>query len=103
MDDLPILCTLTEAELKERRETLLKEMREAALTVMPLPLGYSCTFNRTTDVLMRLARVVDMERQCCPFLTFKIVVEPGQAPLRLEVTGPPDAKPLLADFFGGDM
>jgi hypothetical protein len=43
----------------------------------------------------------DLERQCCQFLTFKIVVEPGETPLRLEVTGPPKAKPVIADFFGG--
>jgi hypothetical protein len=29
-----------------------------------------------------------------------IVVE-AQGPIRLEVTGPPEAKTMIADFFGG--
>ena len=40
-----------------------------------------------------------MERQCCPFLTFKIVVETAQAAMRLEVTGPVEAQKLIADYF----
>ena len=47
----------------------------------------------------RIAEIVDMERQCCPFLTFKIVVETAQAAMRLEVTGPVEAQKLIADYF----
>jgi hypothetical protein len=51
-----------------------------------LPDGYAFTFPSTTEALA--AQLVDMERHCCPFLTFKIVVEAAQAAMRLEVTGP---------------
>jgi len=43
-----------------------------------------------------------LERQCCPFLTFKIIVEAGNQAICLEITGPPDAEPVIADFFGSE-
>jgi hypothetical protein len=98
--DLPILCTLTQAEMQERRRAILDKVRRAALEALPLPLGYGYSFKPTSEVLAQLTSLVDLERQCCRFLTFKIIVEPGGAPLRLEVTGPPEAKAVIADFFG---
>lgn len=96
----PILCTLTEAEMRERRRTILDSVRGAALKVTPLPLGYAYRFEPTSQVLAQLSRLVDLERQCCPFLTFRIVVEAGNQPICLEVTGAPEAKGVIADFFG---
>jgi hypothetical protein len=46
-----------------------------------------------------IARLLDLERQCCQFLTFKLIVEPAQN-FRLEITGPPEAKPTIAELFG---
>jgi len=48
---------------------------------------------------IELARLVDLERQCCAFLTFRITVVAGK-PICLEISGPPEAKPVIADFFG---
>jgi len=66
-----------------------------------LPAGYAYCFKRTSEILTQLATLIDLERQCCQFLTLKIVVELGETPIRLEVTGPQNAKPIIADFFGG--
>jgi hypothetical protein len=98
--DLPIACNLAEAELRERRQTMLNLVRGAALNVTSLPLGYAYRFEPTSEVLAHLSRLVDLERQCCQFLTFRIVVEAGNQPICLEVTGPPEAKAIIADFFG---
>jgi hypothetical protein len=35
----PIACTLTEAEMRERRDTILDSIRETALSVTPLSRG----------------------------------------------------------------
>jgi hypothetical protein len=96
----PIACALTDPEMRERRKTLLNAFRSAAFGTTPLPLGYAYCFESTSEVLVQLTTLVDLERQCCPFLTFKIIVEPGNQPISLEITGPPEAKPLIADFFG---
>jgi hypothetical protein len=98
--ELPIACNLSEAEMRDRRQTILDLVRGAALNVTSLPRGYAYRFEPTSEVLAHLSRLVDLERQCCRFLTFTIVVEPDNQPICLEVTGPPEAKPIIADFFG---
>src|ERR1043166_8928947 len=97
--DVPIACTLTESELRERRRTILASIRNDAVEKAPSATGYVYRFEASGDVLARLAYLVDLERQCCPFLTFKIVVEPN-APIALEITGPPEARDLITDLFG---
>lgn len=96
--DLPIACSLTGEQLRGRRQTLLS-VRRFAIEVKELPDGYVYAFETRAMTLDLLARIVDLERQCCEFLTFKITVEPKQ-PIRLEVTGPSEAKLIIADFFG---
>ena len=96
----PIACTLTDAEMRERRRTILYAVQNAALNVSSLPLGYAYRFAPTSEVLARLAHLVDLERQCCPFLAFEITVAADNQAICLEVTGPPEAKPMIADFFG---
>ena len=98
--DLPIVCTLTESELRERRQTVLDSIRDAAIDVTSIPEGYAYRFPARSEVLSQLGLLVDLERQCCRFLTFKIVVEGGDQPIRLEITGPPDAMPMIEDLFG---
>jgi hypothetical protein len=97
--DLPILCTLTQAELRERRQTILDSMRSAALEVVDMPDGYSYRFAASPDIYSKLSKLVELESQCCQFLTFKLIVAPQQA-ITLEVSGPPEAKAMIADFFG---
>jgi hypothetical protein len=96
----PIACTLTETEMRERRRTILDAFHGAALDVTSLPLGYAYRFEPTSEVLTQLVRLVDLERQCCPFLTFRIIIEAANQPICLEITGPPEAKAVIADFFG---
>lgn len=98
--ELPISCTLTETEMRERRRTILDSVRGAVANVTPLPLGYAYRFEPTSELLGQLFGLVDLERQCCRFLTFKIIVEANNQPICLEVTGPPEAKEIIADFFG---
>jgi Phage integrase family len=79
---------------------VLGRVRRAVLDVSPLPNGYAYVFEATSEILSQLARLVDLERQCCAFLTFRIVVEAGLQPICIEITGPPEAKAIIADFFG---
>lgn len=98
--DLPVACTLTDAEMRERRSTILDSVRRAVLDSTLLPDGYAYRFEPTSETLSQLTRLVDLERRCCAFLTFRIIVEAGRQPICLEVTGPPKAKTVIADFFG---
>ncbi len=97
--DLPIACTLTEAQLRKRRQAVMNLFQSVQASISELPEGYAFTLPASSETLHRLAQVVDLERECCAFLTFKIVVEAAQRSMRLEVTGPIEAKKLIADYF----
>lgn len=101
--DLPVACTLTEAALRERRQAIMNTFRNMEVIVTELADGYAFALPATSEALQQLTRLVDMERQCCPFLTFKIVIEAAQAGMRLEVTGPGVAKQLIAEFFANNQ
>ncbi len=74
---LPVACSLTEPELRERRSTVLQEVRQAVLEVVEVENGYAYRFPSDDVWLGELVNLVRLERQCCPFLAFKISVEPN--------------------------
>jgi hypothetical protein len=99
MDDLPILCTLTPDQRVKRRFSLQEPIRSRLLRVDVLPDGYSYVFPASLPLWMDLQRLVDLERQCCRFLQFKLDARMGERTMRLDVCGPPEAKTIIADLF----
>jgi len=97
--DLPIACTLTAPELHERRATVLQKIRRAVLEVTELEDGYAYTFPSDSEWLSEVAGLIDLERQCCPFLRFRITVNENSGPLLLEMTGPEGTKEFLLNTF----
>lgn len=97
--ELPIICTLSEAELRERRREILDFVKAAAITASELSNGYAYEFDCDHETLGMLARLIALEHQCCPFLTFRISLEAGKEVLLLEVTGPSVAKTVIAEFL----
>ncbi|MGZ8842270.1 MAG: hypothetical protein ACXW18_01330 [Pyrinomonadaceae bacterium] len=102
-NDLPIACTLTTAELQERRRTNLERVKQAIVESRELEDGYALSFPSSTESLKELTSLVDLERQCCPFLTYRITVEANSGPLWLEVTGPDGTKDFLRNTFDWNM
>lgn len=97
--DLPIACTLSEADLHQRQQAISHMFRDIQVTVRELPDGYAFIFPAASERLQQITQLVDMERQCCAFLTFKIVVEAAKAEMRLEITGPGEAKKVVSEYF----
>ena len=96
---LPIACSLTSAELQERRSTLLQKVRSAVLEVKELDDGYAYSFPSEGEWLRELTSLIDLERQCCPFLRFRITVEANGGPMWLNLTGPEGTKEFLVSTF----
>ena len=96
----PIACKLADAEMRERRRTILDLVRQAASDVIPLPLGVVYRFQSTPQILTQLDQLVELERQCCPFLTFRAIVESDDQSVYLEVTGPLEARAVIVEIFG---
>jgi hypothetical protein len=96
---LPIACSLTNSELQERRRGVLHAVRTAVVEVRELENGYAYYFTSDGERLAELAQLIDLERQCCPFLQFRLTVEPDNGPVCLEMAGPEGTKEFLATTF----
>lgn len=99
MDDLPIACELTSAELQQRRTTILEKIRHSVVEVTELENGFAYSFSPAGEQFKELTGLIDLERRCCPFLRFHLIVEPGGGPFCLEITGPEGTKDFLANIF----
>lgn len=96
LSDLPIVCTLTPAALRTRRDGLLSELLRRAQSHEELPQGHRLCFAANDDALSAITRTIDAERQCCRFLRFIITVEPDGGPISLELTGPAGTREFVA-------
>lgn len=96
---LTVVCNLTGPELHERRRQVLRKVSEAVLEVKDLVDGYAYRFPPEENWNIELANLITLERQCCPFLTFVVRIDPGAGPIWLELTGPAGTKDFLNSLF----
>lgn len=96
MTGLPIVCTLSPAALRGRRDGLLSALVRVAVDHEELPEGHRLRFAATEDALATIARTVEAERQCCRFLRFQITIEPDGGPISLELSGPPGTREFIS-------
>ena len=100
--DLPVACTLTEAEQRERGEDI-RPLLSTTDEVCELDDGYAFRFPATTETATALLDFALFERRCCAFLSFELLFEPGQGPLWLQIRGSaPGAKEFAAGFASRD-
>jgi hypothetical protein len=74
-------------------------VRAAALESKELEEGFAYRFSSDGSLLTDLFTLIQLEHQCCPFLKFSLIVEAGNGPVWLELTGPPGTKGFLASTF----
>jgi hypothetical protein len=99
MSDLPIACSLTAPELQTRRTEVLQKVRAAALEVKEMAEGFAYRFPSDDSLLADLSTLVQLEHQCCPFLSISLIVEASNGPIWLELTGPPGTKEFLTSIL----
>jgi hypothetical protein len=87
MQELPIACALTPAEIEARRTTLLPGLVAQAVERISLPNGFRWRFEASDAVLAAAVATINSERQCCRFLRFVLTVEPNGGALWLDITG----------------
>ena len=96
---LPIACSLTDSEFRERRKTVLREARQKMLEVKEIADGYVYRFPSDDESLAQIINLVRLERKCCQFLQFRITVEAGEGDAWLELTGAEGTKQFLTSLF----
>jgi len=95
-------CSLSAADLEERK-ALLKQLTRGVVERKQIPEGLAYRFNASDRPIPRLARLLELESDCCQFLTFKIIAERNQGPVWLEVTGPREAQSRIREYFDGNQ
>jgi hypothetical protein len=88
---LPIACTLTGASLAERADWL-RRLGDAALIAGTRD-GDRLALRFRAEAADDVRELVRAETECCPFLEFD--VEAREEEVRLGITGPADAGPVL--------
>ena len=96
---LPIACALSDKELQMRRETVLRQVAAHLIDFVELENGFSYRFPADENVLRELVNVINLERKCCPFLNFKLIVESNGETAALELTGQKGTKEMLESLF----
>jgi hypothetical protein len=99
--DMPIACALSQAQFAERKR-LVNCLAEEATARRSLPNGVSLCFEAISGRVTDLAKFVDVERACCPFLTFRIDAQSGE-PIWLELTGPAAAQEIIRELIPQDV
>jgi hypothetical protein len=95
---LPIACSLSAEQLGAQRESLLLGLADHAVQRSPLPSGMRLRFPATAERMRQIDAVVRRERECCPFLEFRVGLALGNS-LTLDVTGPEGTANLLAELL----
>lgn len=85
----PVACTLNAAEFRERRALARSRLAPHLLGSEGTPSGVTFLFPRTDALLSELEGFVELERQCCGFLTFTLA--PDKDTLSLGIEGAPEA------------
>ncbi len=85
---------------REAHGRLSQELLAAVRETVELENGFALRMDGQSATLSNLARWVDGERRCCPFLRFEIDQEPQNGPRWLRLTGAPGVKDFLRAELG---
>jgi hypothetical protein len=93
----PIACTLNAADQAARAAETADLARRALRSRERIADGTRLTFAPGAETERRLRGLVAAEAECCPFL--RLDLRPAPDALVLDITGPPEAEPIIAELF----
>ncbi|HEY9289399.1 MAG TPA: hypothetical protein VIT43_15400 [Candidatus Dormibacteraeota bacterium] len=99
MEETPVMaCTLSDVDLRDRRAAWMKVGRYATETTL-IDGGVSFLFSPAPGVGESLARLADLERDCCSWMTIEL--RQSAAGLLMSVTGMgDDGEAAARETFG---
>ena len=99
-EKMPIACSLSANELRERTEENATLFRHAQ-TVLELPDGYLFTF--PADHARQVMDFILAERDCCPFFTFELTLPSPHQVILLGVRGREGVKEVVQAATGQEQ
>ena len=91
----PLVCAPGAIPVADRPPDTARSFSDSKASVqgrMEIPDGYAFRFGPEAPWV---ARFIDNERKCCPFLTFQLTVSPAEGPVWLRMDGPHGTRDLL--------
>jgi hypothetical protein len=95
-----LACTLTTAEMRQRKSTVIANLQKEMIEKKELKDGYSFRFKGTDEMVDELSSFIKTERECCSFFTFTLSVAGDKSSACLELTGPKGAKDFIKNELG---
>ncbi len=87
------------ANQRERWMDVGKQVYAAVEEVKELPDGYACRLPSDAATLLKAAEYISLDRLCCAFVRWSLIIEPNGGPLWLHITGPEGTKALTRSTF----
>jgi hypothetical protein len=97
--DLPLACTLSAAELRERGEDVVAPLFARVQRMEETPDGYCFAFPAEADGARDLLEFILSERDCCPFFTFELGFPSPHELVWLTLRGGEGVKEFVAGSF----
>ncbi|MEM9721413.1 MAG: hypothetical protein AAGA10_19265 [Bacteroidota bacterium] len=95
MSSQPLVCKLSEPELRKRKATLQKEVFSRIHKVEELETGYRLYFPDDQEFVLKLMDFILAERTCCPFFQFELGLGTYNSGIWLGITGTGEVKEML--------
>ena len=98
----PFACVMGAIEPAKREQHLatIRQVFGAVLKILELPNGYAFRLPNESQILLKAAEFISLERLCCPFFGFTLEVEAEGGPLWLYLTGREGVKPFIQGEIG---
>ena len=96
-----LACTLLGREFAERKETIARELFAHSTDVKELADGYAYRFEGFDPWAERMLAFIAVEKECCPFFTFELMVEPHNGPVWLRLRGSVEIKEFVKAELDG--
>jgi hypothetical protein len=90
-----LTCKLTTPELRERKATIIANLKKQILLTKELQNGFAYRFPGSDSNVDELATFVKTERACCDFFRFTLSISGNKSETWLKITGPKGAKDFI--------
>ena len=88
-------CSLTDREFRERRGMFRERLLPKAVSTSRTGDCLRLVFPNESAIRSEIDAFIDLERQCCGFLTFALSEGPEQNSTVLTISGPPAARTVM--------
>ena len=96
---MPIACSLSGPERRERQQTVIAELRSHIRRVTERSDGYALDLAVGDEAIAAAITFIELERRCCPFLRFALTIDANEPLVELALTGGPGARDFLSPWL----